>query len=479
MKTLYNEGRVVGLSAYELYVKTMLSRNPMASILSESQWLAASLSTNNSMILKVAKNTLPGYHDYMLPEGSDLCGCTCMFASVFEGEVVTDENDMWATSVDDYGRLISNNGEIHPRTPGMPEDVPVKIDYREIPETFLRQSREYMKISTGLMLQPGSWTDNVFYETLLLPNGEALLTPDNQEILAPLANEDAKMTLRVDLSKRGFIRLLFDEEIEEDFYIFFHGLSYKNILAGMSGFDNLLNTDDPENGDFLGPQSFPWAVHIIFLYTNDMLSTVRQNVARMEELYEQVVEQTTYFERTAQDLNDKYDTLYRRYDELVRQFGEVTSAFTALQEQVGYFFTENNLTMTDILNSIDTVDGRVTTTNDRITDDEAIIDTLSGDVARIDTSVDSALGRMDTVESTVADFASILDQTAEDLNTRIDVVDGKIGNLDDLHTVPEAGKTIVAAIGNMSKLLPSIKTPAVNPVLVDTINKVYSTCKNN
>jgi hypothetical protein len=51
----------------------MLANKSEANIISENEWLAASFSTNNSMILKIKAGTTAGYHDYMLPEGSDLC----------------------------------------------------------------------------------------------------------------------------------------------------------------------------------------------------------------------------------------------------------------------------------------------------------------------------------------------------------------------------------------------------------------------
>ena len=90
MKEIYNEGRVVGLSAYEMYIRQLLSGNPEATPMSEREWLASTVSESNSMILKVAAGTTAGYHDYALPNGSDLCGATMIHAYMFEGEVQLD-----------------------------------------------------------------------------------------------------------------------------------------------------------------------------------------------------------------------------------------------------------------------------------------------------------------------------------------------------------------------------------------------------
>ena len=52
-RTIYNEGRVVGLSAYEAYVKQHLLEDPTSAPASEKEWLASSLAMGASMILKV------------------------------------------------------------------------------------------------------------------------------------------------------------------------------------------------------------------------------------------------------------------------------------------------------------------------------------------------------------------------------------------------------------------------------------------
>ena len=57
IRTIYNEGRVQGLSNYELFIRNLLADNPDASIPTEKEWLAASIARGSSMILKVDTDT--------------------------------------------------------------------------------------------------------------------------------------------------------------------------------------------------------------------------------------------------------------------------------------------------------------------------------------------------------------------------------------------------------------------------------------
>lgn len=271
MKQIFNEGRVVGLSSHELYLRQLLSKNASATPLTESQWLAASISTNNSMILKIAANTTAGYHDYVLPANSDLCGCTYIIATLFEGSCKFSGN--WATYVNDYGRLISNTGERYPVTPGNSANVPAKVDLAPSAE-FKAQCREYMKVTSGIMLQPGTWLDNVYQTELQNESGVNITTENDVDLLADVSDSETRKTLQADMSKRGFVRLLFDAKVTNEFYIFLHGFSYKTIMSGVTGFDTLLSATNPENGDFLGPQTFPWAVPISLMCTNMVIKTL-------------------------------------------------------------------------------------------------------------------------------------------------------------------------------------------------------------
>ena len=56
-KQIWNEGRVVGYSAYEIYVKQHLLEDPSSPPASEREWLASSLAMGSSMLVKIPKIT--------------------------------------------------------------------------------------------------------------------------------------------------------------------------------------------------------------------------------------------------------------------------------------------------------------------------------------------------------------------------------------------------------------------------------------
>ena len=72
MKKIWNEGRILGMSAYELFVRELLSDNPEATVPSEKEWLSSTLGNGNTMLLKIPSGTSAGWHDYELPSTSFL-----------------------------------------------------------------------------------------------------------------------------------------------------------------------------------------------------------------------------------------------------------------------------------------------------------------------------------------------------------------------------------------------------------------------
>lgn len=279
MREIYNEGRVVGYNQYELYLRNILARNPNASILTERQWLSASLSSNMSMILRIKAGTTRGVHDYLLPEYSDLCGCTVIFGSIFEGKPNFGEDDDsdWAVRIDDYGRLVQNDVDKNPVTPGMPEDVPTKDDPISLGD-FAKQCKEYIKVTGALMFQPGEWIDNVYYTGLLTQDGDQILTQDGRQLNVPQTNYEAEKSLDPDLSKPGFIRLAINSDIENEFYILFHGFSYKSLVEGEVGYNYIPDIGSPANGDFLGPGSFPWGCPITLTVSTTVLRAFMEGI---------------------------------------------------------------------------------------------------------------------------------------------------------------------------------------------------------
>lgn len=278
MREIYNEGRVVGLSSYELYVRQFLSSNPHGALpIDEKEWLSASLSANCSMILRVSAGTTRGYHDYVLPEGSSLCGCTAIYGSCFEGEVTLDETSTWATAVSDYGRLVNNIASSHPVTPGTPEYVPAKQDAATITPTYANRCIEFLKVSAAMMFQPGEWKYNTQDEIWLNEGNEEILTESSEEIDLPQLNEATFMSLDPNLTERGFIRLSIINDLTEDVYILFSGFTYSNLVGGQVGIDQVDALKDVANGDFLGPAKFPWGCKITLIVTTDVFNAGVQN----------------------------------------------------------------------------------------------------------------------------------------------------------------------------------------------------------
>ena len=276
MRTIYNEGRVVGASAYEIYVRQVLADNPDAKVVSEREWIASSLSGNNAMVLKIAAGTTAGYHDYILPPNSQLCGCSTVFASIFEGLPggLDNEFGVWATEILDYGRLIENTNDSHPETPGEPENVPTKENPGDIPQQFKQQCIDYCKINSGLVIQPGEWAPYIYLTELTNESDINVLTQSGAELLAEMKRHGIEKIDIPDFSRRGFVRLAFAEDITSDVYILLYGFYYKNKIEGSTGFFRPDVEGHPENGDFLGPVSFPWGCKVVMTVDSAVVSTV-------------------------------------------------------------------------------------------------------------------------------------------------------------------------------------------------------------
>lgn len=261
-REIWNEGRVVGMSAYEIYVKQHLAEDPNSPPATEKEWLASSLAMGASMVLKMpyVYTTNPDgltYVNIKLPHNSNLAAANTIVASYFTGEAEFPENDsehpdddMWATKITDYGVLISNNsvgspdtGYVGPdasQTTGMPTQVLAKV------KLDLDAVRDYMHIIDGVVIQPGNW-----FETSSYPPSKDF-TPD----------------LTYTCTR---IRLLVRGNINTNPLILLTGFTLNSVLSGCAGTEGSTNTAHPENGDFLGPAEFPWAAKIVFSVPNIFL----------------------------------------------------------------------------------------------------------------------------------------------------------------------------------------------------------------
>ena len=252
---LYNEGRVVGYSAYELYVRHSQSEGQQPA--SELEWLSSSIAMGSSMLLEVRppSREVSGPHsiDIPLPTNTKLCAANTIIGSFFSGEGYVTSTNPWATKVTDYGYLLANDNRLSPSTyeyksavtlpskgctsASSPDRVKLAADWSD---DTISKLREYMKIVDGLILQPGTW--------------------------AKTASGDPASDLTPNLSSESSpcLRLLFSEKITESFFILLTGFTLSSVISGVTGTDGSTDTANPENGDFLGPAVYPWANKIVF-----------------------------------------------------------------------------------------------------------------------------------------------------------------------------------------------------------------------
>lgn len=246
MRIIYNEGRVVGLSTYEIFVRDQLAKGTdPADIPSESEWLLLTqlVSRGGSMILVIPANTSAGYHDYTLPQGTTLVPGAPMHATLFEGEVTKiSSNSVWASHITDNGRLISNTSASHPVSPGQSANVPAKAD-TSVSETFKQQCIDYMKIDSAIAIQPGEWVAS--------------------GVAAP------EMKLTPDFSKPGFVRVLLTESTTVAVPILITGFISTALISSGIVAENFGVTY--KNGEFIGPGVFPWATKIEVMMTTGPL----------------------------------------------------------------------------------------------------------------------------------------------------------------------------------------------------------------
>lgn len=236
-RQIWNEGRVQGYSAYEIYLKQALSDNPDLQPATEREWLASSIACGSSIIVKIPKTINDsGYLDIALPENSKLCAANVIFANLFIGDCEYDEDSYFAKRVINYGFCISNTLNIHPNVDGT--QIPTTDDDISL-ESVLPYSESYNKIVDGVVIQPGKWKET--------------------------GDENGQyMDLSPDMSKSPFIRIFYSGKIEYSVQVMLTGFTIRSVISGVCGIDGSYNATSPEDGTFLGPAQFPWAAKIIF-----------------------------------------------------------------------------------------------------------------------------------------------------------------------------------------------------------------------
>lgn len=257
-RQIWNEGRVVGYSAYEVYVKHAMSVDPEHEPATEKEWLASMMAMGSSMLLKVEPDPAGAdydglhYRDVQFPADCRLCAANTIMASFFDGEGHVEGNNPWATKVISYGSLINNNsgaspdGIVGPDGPVPPADKAVISNTNIIP-----QIREYMKIVDGIIIQPGTWVDN--------------------------RNKPPEKDFQPTLSEYPRLRIAFSERITTSFFLLLTGFTNRTVVDGTTGFDTAVNTLSPSDGDFLGPWAFPWSAKVIFSVPSSFINYFMNN----------------------------------------------------------------------------------------------------------------------------------------------------------------------------------------------------------
>lgn len=254
-KEIYNLGRVTGLSAYELAVRHQLSTYPDLPTMTEREWLAATVTSGASMILKIPKGTSAGIHDYPLPLNSTLCSGNNLIGYPFCGECKFDEGG-WATKVTSYGPLISNTEDCHPETSELGQStIPTSIKLDEDIDKLVENLKDFIKIVDGIIYQSGTWE----------PSGTR-----------------PHMKFNPNMNMGSTVRLYLKEEIKNDILVVFTGLVNRSVIAGVSKLEtSSIDSPNPQNGDFIGPEVFPWANKILFTIPSTMMSLYKTEVTNI------------------------------------------------------------------------------------------------------------------------------------------------------------------------------------------------------
>lgn len=248
-RELYNEGRVSGLSAYEIYVKQHQAEDPSVPPASEKEWLASTIAMGSSMLLQVPQNIAHStnevwMYEVQLPSDTRLCAANTIVASFFKGNAVYSSN--WARRITDYGDLISNTSE---SSPSGNLNHSSSIPYQTMEnwsDDEKKQLSQYMRILDGVVIQPGTWSDSL--------------------------NKPPEKDFSPNLGDYPRIRIQIKGPVEVPFQILFTGFTIRAVVKGVSGLDSSTSTFSPQDGDFLGPATFPWAAKIVFSVPSSYVS---------------------------------------------------------------------------------------------------------------------------------------------------------------------------------------------------------------
>lgn len=339
---IYNEGRVVGLSAWEIFKRNAeASGIAPADIPDENKWLASMIGSGASMILRVGAGTTAGVHDYELPLGSNLSAAGVIIASPFIGDCIWD-SATWATKVKSYGPTILNTSSSYPTSSTVPSDTTyTDAEYRNCVS-------EFVKITDGVVYTKGA---------------DWIQTPP----VDPLPYKDIDPDLG---NSTAVVRLYISSDITYDVKILLTGFTDSIILQSLSGhaveesgYSRYGSADadhnDWANGGMLGPEIFPWASKIIFTVPNsvyDILNSVTRTIPSDATVNNPAYDSTTatLYGYTLKDFDDAKITSSSLVDfnsiSLTDYYNDHTFVKTpTLQESVSKVSVGNGGTLNEII----------------------------------------------------------------------------------------------------------------------------------
>lgn len=242
-KELYNEGRVVGFSAYETYVKQALATDGVTEVATEREWLASTIANGSSLLLKIPANTAAGVREFALPSGSRLVGANTIIASFAYG-VDAEFSGNWATRIKSYGDIAQTPAAATASNTGMSN----KDGSTPSKNRCTTEQMQYIKIIDGIVYQKGKWKASTFGDS---DSGtqEPKTIPDKVSY------------------GQSVVRLAIGSKITVDFYVLLTGFTDLAVVYGVTGLEGdstNISNNDWKNGGFLGPSKFPWASKIWF-----------------------------------------------------------------------------------------------------------------------------------------------------------------------------------------------------------------------
>lgn len=258
MKAIYNEGRVVGLSAYEVFVKQFLQDYPDEVPPTEREWLSASLADGSSMIVKL-KAGYVSETDVQLPNNTKITGANVILGSLFIGDVSSVTSNVntaeWATAVTACG----------PTAIKEPTSAPKRAKSRASDAWTtdeIQAADAYAHIVDGVFVQPGTWSGNTMTEP--------------------------------DITEPGYVRFKTTQNLTHDVCIIMTGFTNTTVLKGEAGLEITEPSPHPENGDFLGPEMFPWASKIILTFPTAIATSLLTHIKSGSQSLTVTIDDSTY-----------------------------------------------------------------------------------------------------------------------------------------------------------------------------------------